>query len=576
VAWKRVIRNGVGVKTELNRTLVFLLYDADGVCDTSVLHTLRGFRPFVENILVVVNGSLQASSLEAVRAIADDVLERDNVGFDVGAYRDALEFLGWDTLAGVDELFLVNYTFFGPVGSFEPLLDRMDSVDVDLWGITDHPAVSPHPYTGRGTMPEHLQSYWLSIRGPILRSPEFRRYWKSLKDPTSYSEVVTQFECEFTRYFADLGFTWQAAFPAANYGVSNATMEAPVGLLQDGCPLFKKRLYFHDVPALVDQGIVTAAVTEEAKRRGYPEDLIVEGVVRRTTTRELTEGIGASYIRVTDPLEESIQPNVIELQGDRVALRSRTSHPWKTLAERGIDALMGEADILIIAPRPPRPGLRADGIQLRYQNVTEAITADPEFIVGLFDAHSKLGAVYPYVQVVGTAVRGRSWFGSSLLSMKLADQLELTGKFSQTSPVAPYRGAAAYRREVVELLREAIVRGGGWKSLVDLVGDDEVLHQMLDMLTGDIARNGGFFVGETGSLTEAQTSLLFVVDLYSHTPRIFRDYTHYPYSGHVIAPTLKNRIGKAIQNLSPGTFDRVHNLELQARSAISGMRRVEK
>ena len=81
MAWKRVIRNGDGVKTELNRTLVFLLYDADGVCDTSVLHTLRGFRPFVENILVVVNGSLQASSLEAVRAIADDVLERDNVGF---------------------------------------------------------------------------------------------------------------------------------------------------------------------------------------------------------------------------------------------------------------------------------------------------------------------------------------------------------------------------------------------------------------------------------------------------------------------------------------------------------------
>lgn len=112
--------------------------------------------------------------------------------------------------------------------------------------------------------------------------------------------------------------------------------------------------------------------------------------------------------------------------------------------------------------------------------------------------------------------------------------------------------------------------------MVELVGDADLLHHMLDLLTADIARNGGYFVGETGGLAEAQMDLLLVVDLYSHSPKVFRDYTHYPYSGRVIAPTLKNRIGKAIQNLSPDAFDRVHDLELQARSALGKLGKVEK
>lgn len=558
--------------TENRRALVFLLYDPDGICDRSVLDTLHGFRPHVESILVVVNGALQPDSLAAVQEVADRVLERPNVGYDVGAYRDALARLGWDHIRNLDELLLVNYTFFGPVESFAPTLDRMAEEDIDFWGITDHPSVTPHPYKGRGTMPTHLQSYWLAVRGRLLRDPAFEHYWRDLPDPTSYSEVVSIFECQFTEHFSNLGFSWKAAFPADNYGVANTTMEAPLALLQDGCPLFKKRLYFHDVPALVDQGIVTAAVTQEAVRLGYSEDLIVEGVVRRATTRELAEGMGASYIQVPGMADD------VASESSRLTVRmvSADSKPWKTLANEGVASLMGDADVLLIAPRPPKPGLRADGIHLRYRGASDAITANPLFITGLFADHALLGAVYPYIQVVGTAVRGRKWFSDSLLAKSLAVELGLPGRFSQTSPVAPYRGAAAYRRELVDLVAAAIEHGGGWERLVELVGDESLLHSILDLLTGDVARSGGYFVAETGTLAEAQMSMLLFVDLYSHTPKVFREYTHYPYTGRVIAPTLKNRVGKALQNVSPNAFDRVHDLELQARSALGGLRKAKK
>ena len=562
--------------SDFRRALVFLLYDADGLCDESVLDTLKGFRPYVESILVVVNGSLRPGALKAVTAVADRVLERPNVGYDVGAYRDALELYGWDELAELDELLLVNYTFFGPVGTFGPLFERMVAQTIDFWGVTDHPSVTPHPYTGHGTMPAHLQSYWLGVRGRMLRDQAFRDYWHDLPDPTSYSDVVTLFECQFTSHFAALGYTWQAAFPAENYGVTNTTMEAPLALLEDGCPLFKKRLYFHDVPALVDQGIATAAITRQAERMGYRESLIVAGVVRRATTRELTQGLGASFIRTTNLARNGV--DAADSTAPVVGIKEvqRCDKPWKVLAEDGIDALLGDAQILLVAPRPPKPGLRADGIRLRYRNATEAITADPQFISQVFRDHPQLGALYPYVQVIGTVIKGRKWFVDSQVSVKLASTLGLKGPFTQTSPVAPYRGAAAYRREVVELIAEAIEAGGGWNHLSEECGGEDLLHHMLDLLSADIAREGGYFVGETGSVEEAQIDLLLVIDMLSHTPKVYRDYTHYPYSGRVVVPTIKNRIGKAVQNVSPKAFDRLHDIELQLRSTVGGLRRVGK
>ncbi len=537
------------------RVLTFLLYDPQGVCDESTLYTLRGFRPFVDHLLVVSNGELQADSRTKVAEIADELLERDNKGYDVGAYRDAFSHIGWERLAEFDELLMVNYTFFGPVGSFDAVLHQMADEPVDFWGITDHPEVSPHPYLGHGTMPAHLQSFWLGVRKPILQSPDFKNYWMSLQEPQSYSDVVVLFETQFTQHFANLGYRWRAAYPSSKYGVDNPAMEAPLALLEDGCPLFKKRLYFHDAPWLAKQGVFSGAVTAEAVRRGFPEEVVVEGARRRATVRELGFGLDATYV-VTDADADS----------EGLEAKVFVGSPWKSLVSKGVDGFLGSAEILLVDAPDPKEGQRADAVLSPLRYARAAVVTPVGFIQQIFREHPAMAAVFPYINILKEPAVGRQWVERIDASAQVAQALGLSGPFSLTSTLAPYRGVAAYRRVFLESVHDRIESAGGWESLIAKAGDERRLVRILDMLAGDMAKESGWFVGQAGTADELRRTASLLQDVYSRSPFVQPEYLDYPYSGRVMVPSIKNQVGAAIKRTAPHTFELLHSAELRMRS----------
>src|SRR5437879_11057741 len=97
-----------------------------------------------EHILVVCNGPVTAASLKLLESAADTVLVRANVGFDPAAFRVSFDSLGTEFLETFDALVLMNYTFFGPIGSFAPIFTRMGGAAVDFWGLPDHPETIPN------------------------------------------------------------------------------------------------------------------------------------------------------------------------------------------------------------------------------------------------------------------------------------------------------------------------------------------------------------------------------------------------------------------------------------------------
>ncbi|MCI1963899.1 MAG: rhamnan synthesis F family protein [Ancrocorticia sp.] len=552
------------------RLVVFLHHDADGICDQSVLRVLQSLRSYASRFVVVANGGLKASARMQLEKIIDEVIERPNIGFDVGAYTEALRSVGWSHLAEFDELLLVNNTFFGPVSSFDPLFERMSHDNVDFWGMTNHPAVSPNPFTGRGVMPEHLQSYWLLIRKTILRDPSFERYWQSLPMPQSYNDVVVNFESQFTQYFSERGFTWAAAYRAEDYGVLNPSMEAPLALLKDGCPIFKKRLYFHDVPALTMQGVSTAEVTRMAVQRGFPLETIIEGVRRRATSREMTIALDATYIvPAVRPVEHG------EAGGDS-RLEIIEQRPWRDLARRQ-DAKTaditgsGRAAAIVVDPEELRTETRSDGNLLRYKHAHDALLGDDYSVIGIFGAHTRLAALFPYPQTMETPVSGRAWFARVQVAEKVAKSLGIVGPFSYSSIVAPYRGMAAYSGEFLRKVADRIFAAGGWERLSAIAGGDKALERILDCVAGDIAREEGMYVGIVATQDELRSSWNVMQDVYSRKPIVYPDYVDYPYSGRVVAPTIKNRVGQAIKSVSPRSFDRLYRLQLRIRQTMKGL-----
>ncbi len=124
---------------------------------TTVAARLRTTCPYAlaalrEHAARTAGGGQRAVSDEGrakLESVVDEVLVRENVGFDIWAHKDALDHLGAG-IAEFDEVILTNDTWFGPVRPFGPVFDRMDARASHIWGMTDHWHEPPNPAQNGG------------------------------------------------------------------------------------------------------------------------------------------------------------------------------------------------------------------------------------------------------------------------------------------------------------------------------------------------------------------------------------------------------------------------------------------
>ncbi len=98
---------------------------------------------------------------------------------------------------------LTNDTWFGPVRPYGPVFERMGERAVHFWGMTDHAREEPNPFTGKGVLPYHLQSFWIAVRREMFLSEAWARYWRELPAMPGYFDAVLKHEAVFTEHFAD-------------------------------------------------------------------------------------------------------------------------------------------------------------------------------------------------------------------------------------------------------------------------------------------------------------------------------------------------------------------------------------
>ena len=152
----------------MKRLAIYLFYDHDGIVDDYIPYKLEKLKEFVQDIWFVSNSGLTVDSRKKIQHCTDYIMCRENVGFDVWGYKEAIEKIGFEKLAEYDEVILLNYTFFAPIFPFSELFEWSEKQDVDFWGISDHAEIKPNPYTGTGILPKHIQSHFIAIRKTLL------------------------------------------------------------------------------------------------------------------------------------------------------------------------------------------------------------------------------------------------------------------------------------------------------------------------------------------------------------------------------------------------------------------------
>lgn len=314
----------------MKRLVIYFHYDAQGLLDEPCRFAITALRKDAD-LVVVTNGMLTEESRAWVKQEKLRLIERENVGFDVGAYREALLSLGRDAVCSYAELVLMNYTLAGPVCSLTTMWEHMDrQKGLDFWGLTRHYAMRSRRFGGN--VPEHLQSHFLAVRKTMLASPDFWEYWEKMKLPASYEESVICHETRFTRYFAQRGYEWDSYVDTDNLKTVfiNPIMACPRELLENRqCPFFKRRSFF--TPYLDElrrtDGNAAAELYEYLRgATNYPVDALVQSLLRTQPLSNLAQNLHWHYV-----VEENANVRCLQDRGLRLVRFAREG--WDPVAD---------------------------------------------------------------------------------------------------------------------------------------------------------------------------------------------------------------------------------------------------
>ncbi|CDZ76229.1 Rhamnan synthesis protein F [Legionella massiliensis] len=272
----------------MRRIAFYLFYDQDGIVDDYIIYKLQKLREHVETIFVVSNSSLDKINREKIEGVCDIFYERENVGFDVWGYKEAMEHFGLDKTKAYDELILMNYTFFGPIFPFQELFSAMEKEPCDFWGISAHKEISPNPFNGEESLPFHIQSHFIAVRKQMFESQCFQNYWADMPKIESYYDSILKHESVFTKYFSDKGYTFKVYIDPQDYSSDYPLLKDIEQATQNRCPILKKRALFHDPIFLEQHAIFPRNVMEYIQKHcDYDINFIWKNLVRTVEPRTL-------------------------------------------------------------------------------------------------------------------------------------------------------------------------------------------------------------------------------------------------------------------------------------------------
>lgn len=292
----------------MSRLGIYFFYDSEGVVDDYVQRFLEGIRPSLTDLVVVSNGDLSEEAISRLLPFTDEIIVRENRGFDVWAYRYAMDSIGWERLRSYDEVILMNSTIMGPVHPFEEMFEEMESREVDFWGITAYHAEEHDPFgmLPDGRIPWHLQSHFMAFRNSMVASREFEEYWSNIPMINNSAEAIALHEATFTEKFQKMGFE-------AGVYVDTEDLEETTGHPLSFCPrelvekrkspIFERQSFSVDYGSLLDQsvGSATRSLYEYLREHSdYDTDLVWRNVLRTSNLADLVRSLHLNYVLPTD------------------------------------------------------------------------------------------------------------------------------------------------------------------------------------------------------------------------------------------------------------------------------------
>jgi len=305
------------------RLIIYFIYDKQGIVDDYILYMLKALKEVSTEIVAVCNGKITDNAVIRLKQYTSDIIIRDNEGFDVWAYKTALDKYGWEKLSTYDEVIMMNFTIMGPVYPITEMFDSMNARDLDFWGISkfhEYKDGDPFGTIEVGYIPEHIQSHFIAVRKDMLNSDFFHNYWDNMGPIRDYRDAVGLHEAMFTKRFADKGYKWDVYADMGegynNHPILCATREM---MEEKRCPFFKRRSFMQDYT-----NILTDTCGQEAvetldyikNNTDYDVDMIWQNILRLENQADIKKNLQLNFVA-----DRELSPDMTEvLAKKKVAL----------------------------------------------------------------------------------------------------------------------------------------------------------------------------------------------------------------------------------------------------------------
>ncbi len=153
--------------------------------------------------------------------------------------------------------------------------------------MTDYGEETPNPYTRTGILHRHIQSHWIAVRRAMFTSTQWREYWAEMPMITTYTESILQHESRFTHHFEQLGFVSGVAFSVEDYPSRHPALLNADLLIEEGCPVLKRRAFFHYPPYLDQTRGDRPLDDREGGVLRYPVAMMYQNLVKNSPPKSL-------------------------------------------------------------------------------------------------------------------------------------------------------------------------------------------------------------------------------------------------------------------------------------------------
>lgn len=532
----------------VRRACIFSFYDPQGKVDDYVVHFLRELGKHVDRILFYSNGPLLAESRHAVDPLVSEIILRPNIGYDVLPYKEGLEKIDFDRDRQFDEVLMVNHTCYGPIYPFSELFSEMEKRECDFWGVTAHMEMVPNPFTGTGRLPYHINTNFLAVRGDLLRSPPFRKYWSSIKGADTYEEAIQEHETRFTEHFTELGYVAKTYLDCRKYGTHYPAILDIDETLIDRNPLLKRRAFFHDPRFLEHYAAdLPRAIDVMRNTSDYDESMIWRNVVRSAELRNLATNAAltsilpdvrlkedeplpdygrvavCAHVYYTDMLEELLQlTDTIPVQYDFIATtetEEKKAFIEKTVAGR---KNVGEVIVRVVEKNRGRdmsslfitcrdlfledryelvcrlhtkksPQVAAGRANMFKRHMFENLLNSPGYttnVLDMFHANPWIGVAVPPLVHIGYPTMGHVWFSNREKAEIFKEDLDLNVNFDSETPIGAFGTMFWFRPRA---LRKLFAHRWSWEDFnPEPHHVDGGLAHVLERLICYVAQDAGY------------------------------------------------------------------------------------